>query len=108
MCFMEKMNCIRIRKREDHVSDPLCTSGRVGSGIGARDPPKNHLNLHISLPYQESMHLVDLSIGGVHRMGYEPVSNVLFTYTLMEELALAQSQPQPVIHSGHPQLCLHR
>ena len=81
---------------------------RVGSGTGARAPPKNHLNLHISLPDQEYVHLVDLGIGGAHRMGYAPVSKVLFTYTPMEELALAQSQPQPVIHRGHPQLCLHR
>ena len=31
-------------------------------------------------------------------MGYAPVSKVLYTYTPMEELALAQQQPQPVIH----------
>ena len=26
------MNCIRIRKRKDHVQDPVCTLGRVGYG----------------------------------------------------------------------------
>ena len=41
-------------------------------------------------------------------MGYAPVSKVLSTYTLMEELALAHPQPQSVIHRGHPQLRLHR
>ena len=30
MCFIEKMNCIRIRKREDRVPDPIRTPGRVG------------------------------------------------------------------------------
>ena len=29
MCFIEKMNCIRIRKREDRITDPVCTLGRV-------------------------------------------------------------------------------
>ena len=28
MCFIEKMICIRIRKREDHVPDPVRTPGR--------------------------------------------------------------------------------
>ena len=32
MCFIEKRNCILIRKIEDRVSDPVCTLGRVGSG----------------------------------------------------------------------------
>ena len=36
MCFIEKMNCIRIRKREDCVSGLVRTPGRVGSGIGVR------------------------------------------------------------------------
>ena len=30
MCFIEKKNCIRICKREDHVPDPVRTPGRVG------------------------------------------------------------------------------
>ena len=30
MCFIEKMNCIRIRKREDRVLDPVRTLSRVG------------------------------------------------------------------------------
>ena len=30
MCFIEKRNCIRIRKRKDCVSDPVHTFGRVG------------------------------------------------------------------------------
>ena len=37
-------------------------------------------------------------------MGYAPVLKVLSTYTLMEELALAQ----PVIHHGQPYLRLHQ
>ena len=43
-------------------------------------------------------------------MGYAPVSTVLSTYTLMEELALAlaQHQAQLVIHRREPQLGLHR
>ena len=43
-------------------------------------------------------------------MGYAPVSKVLSTYTLMEELALALAQPQAqlVIHRRQPQLGLHR
>ena len=36
MCFIEKMNCIWIRKREDCVSDPIRTSGQVGSSTGVR------------------------------------------------------------------------
>ena len=32
MYFVEKRNCIRIRKREDHVPDLVCTPGRVGTG----------------------------------------------------------------------------
>ena len=36
MCFIEKMNCIRIRKKEDHVPDPVRPPGRVGSGAGAQ------------------------------------------------------------------------
>ena len=51
---------------------------------------KNHILLHIPLLDQESVHLADLGIGGVHWMGYAPMSKVLSTYTLMEELALAQ------------------
>ena len=39
---------------------------------------------HIPLPDQESMHLTDLDIGVVHRMGYAPMAKVLSTYTLME------------------------
>ena len=31
---------------------------------------KNHILLHKPLPDQESMHLADLGIRGVHRMGY--------------------------------------
>ena len=73
---------------------------------------KNHILLHKPLPDQESVHLADLDIGGVHRMGYAPMSKVLSTYTLMKELALAQQQAQqqaqPVIHRGQPQLPLHR
>ena len=64
--------------------------------------------LHISLPDQEFVHPADLDIGGVHRMGYAPVSEVLFTYTPMEELALAQPQAQLVIHRREPELGLHR
>ena len=30
MCFIEKMNCIKIRKREYCVPDPVRTPGRVG------------------------------------------------------------------------------
>ena len=42
-------------------------------------------------------------------MGYAPMSKVLSTYTLMEELALglAQRQAQLVIHCRGPQLGLH-
>ena len=29
MCFIEKMNCTKIRKSEDLVLDPVHTSGRV-------------------------------------------------------------------------------
>ena len=39
MCFIEKMNCIRIRKRKDRVSDPVRIPGRVGYG-GASIPDK--------------------------------------------------------------------
>ena len=56
----------------------------------------------MSLLDQEFVHLVDLDIGGVHRMGYAPVSKVISTYTPMAELALAQSQHQSVIHRGQP------
>ena len=69
---------------------------------------KNHILLHKLLPDQEFVHLADLDIGGVHRMGYAPMSKVLSTYTLMKELALAQQQAQSVIHRGQPQLRLHR
>ena len=43
-------------------------------------------------------------------MGYAPVSKVLSTYTLMEELALSlvQQQAQLVFHRRGPQLGLHR
>ena len=43
-------------------------------------------------------------------MGYAPMSKVLSTYTPMEELALALTQPQAqlVIHRREPQLGLHR
>ena len=34
-------------------------------------------------------------------MGYAPVSKVLSTYTLMEELALAQPQPHLRLHRLH-------
>ena len=30
MCFIEKMNCNWIRKRENRVPDLVCTPGRVG------------------------------------------------------------------------------
>ena len=30
MCFIEKINCIRIRKREDRIPDPIRTPGRIG------------------------------------------------------------------------------
>ena len=65
--------------------------------------------LHIPLPDQESVHLVDLDIGGVHQMGYALVSKVFSTYTRMEELALplAQLQVELVIHHGQPQVGLH-
>ena len=59
------------------------------------------------------MHQVDLDIGGVHHMGYAPMSKVLTTYTRMEELALplalplAQPQVELVIHRGQPQVGLH-
>ena len=32
MCFIEKMNCIRIRKREDHIPDPVRSLGLVKYG----------------------------------------------------------------------------
>ena len=71
---------------------------------------KNHIHLHISLLDQEFVHPAALDIGGVHRMGYTPVSKVLSTYTPMKELALAlaQWQAQLVIHHQGPQLGLHR
>ena len=52
------------------------------------------------------MHIADLDIGGVHWMGYVPVSKVFSTYTRMEELALPLAQPQVelVIHRGQPQV----
>ena len=52
------------------------------------------------------MHLVDLGIGGVHPMGYAPVSKVLSTYTRVEELALplAHLEVELVIHRGQPQV----
>ena len=55
------------------------------------------------------MDLADLDIGGVHRMGYAPVSKVLSTYTRMEGLALPLAQPQVelVIYHGQPQVGLH-
>ena len=108
------MKCVLWRKEfvsgfiKERVASRIHFVLWVGSGTRARDPHKNHLHLHISLPNQESVHLADLGIGGVHRIGYTPLSKVLSTYTPMEELALAQLQPQPVIHRGHPQLCLHR
>ena len=58
------------------------------------------------IPDQEYVHLADFGIEGVHQMGYALVSKVLSTYTLKKELALAQPQPQSVIHGGHPQLRL--
>ena len=30
MCFIEKMNCIRIHERDDSFLDPVRTSGQVG------------------------------------------------------------------------------
>ena len=30
MCFIEKKNCIWIRKREDHVPDPVWPPDRIG------------------------------------------------------------------------------
>ena len=55
------------------------------------------------------MHLADLGIGGVHPMGYAPVSKVLSTYTRVEELALPLAQPKVelVIHRGQPQVGHH-
>ena len=55
------------------------------------------------------MHLADLDIGGVHPMGYAPMSKVLYTYTRVEELALPLAQPKVelVIHRGQPQVGLH-
>ena len=55
------------------------------------------------------MHLADLGIGGVHPMGYAPVSKVLSTYTRVEELALPLAQPEVelVIHRGQPQVGHH-
>ena len=38
MCFIEKMNCIRIRKGEDRVSDLIRTPGQIGYGTRAREP----------------------------------------------------------------------
>ena len=38
MCFIEKRQCIKIRKREDRVPDFVHTPGRVRSGNGARAP----------------------------------------------------------------------
>ena len=38
MCFIEKMNCIKIRKKEDCVLDPVRTPSQVKSGTGARTP----------------------------------------------------------------------
>ena len=55
MCFIEKMNCIRICKREDRVSDSVCTPNRVGywgmsssqkvttvKGVDMKDIQSNH------------------------------------------------------------------
>ena len=55
------------------------------------------------------MHLVDLGIGGVHPMGYAPMSKVLSTYTRLEELALPLAQPEVelVIHRGQPHVGHH-
>ena len=52
------------------------------------------------------MHLADLGIGGVHPMGYAPMSKVLSTYTRVEELALplAQLEVELVIHHGQAQV----
>ena len=54
------------------------------------------------------MHPADLNIGEVHRMGYAPMSKVLFTYTPMEQLALALALAKVVIHCREPPLGLHR
>ena len=50
MCFIEKMNCIRIREREDGVMDPVRTLGRVKLGTGARAPDRSFLegSIHIN------------------------------------------------------------
>ena len=55
------------------------------------------------------MHLADLGIGGVHPMGYAPLSKVLSTYTRVEELALPLAPPEVdlVIHHGQPQVGHH-
>ena len=55
------------------------------------------------------MHLADLGIGGVHPMGYAPVSKVLSTYTRVEELVLplTQSEVELVILRGQPQVGHH-
>ena len=42
MCFIEKMNCIWIHKREDRVPDPVCTYSCVGSGIRAQSLTHDH------------------------------------------------------------------
>ena len=55
------------------------------------------------------MHLADLGIGGVHPMGYAPMSKIPSTYTRVEELTqpLAQPEVELVIHHGQPQVGYH-
>ena len=45
MCFLEKMNCIRISKKKDRVPNPVRTLGRVESGTGARSPHTLHVQV---------------------------------------------------------------
>ena len=46
--FIEKMNCIRICKREDCVPDPIRTQSQVKSGTGALAP---HKTLKTTFPF---------------------------------------------------------
>ena len=66
-------------------------------------------NFTLTLPDQESVHLADLGIGGVHPMGYAPVSKVPSAYIRVEELAQPPAQPEVelVIHRGQPQVGHH-
>ena len=53
-------------------------------------------------------YIIGLDKGPAHQIGYVPMIKVLSTYILMDHLAQAQAQAQPVIHGVHPHMLSHQ